>query len=60
VEYSIKEIVYNSRGERGMIVNISQDNPEFYQVLFDKDWLTGRADYIHRSNLRAANKTTKE
>jgi len=47
MKYSIKQDVVDSKGNRGTVVNVAEDHGKvFYQVLFDKDWLTGEAEYI--------------
>ena len=47
MKYSIKQDVVDSKGNRGTIVSVSSAHGKvFYQVLFDKDWTTGKADYI--------------
>jgi hypothetical protein len=54
MKYSIKQAVVDTRGNRGQIVNVSTSNGRtFYQVLFDKDWSTGRADFIPEDQLFA-------
>ena len=55
MKYSIKQDVIDSNGNRGTIVNVSESHGRvFYQVLFDKDWTTGKADYIPEESLSAA------
>jgi len=48
MKYSIKQDVVDSRGNRGTIVSVypAEDGKVFYQVLFNKDWATGKADYV--------------
>ena len=54
MKYSIKQDVIDSNGNRGTIVNVSESHGRFfYQVLFDKDWKTGKADYIPEESLSA-------
>ena len=54
MKYSIKQDVVDSKGNRGTVVNVSEVHGKvFYQVLFDKDWLTGKADYIPEESLAA-------
>ena len=51
--YSIKQEVVDKHGNRGRIVDIAVTNGRiFYQVLLDKDWPTGKADFIPEENLR--------
>ena len=52
MKYSIKQDVVDTKGNRGTIVNASETRGDaFYQVLFDKDWSTGKADYVPEENL---------
>lgn len=52
MKYSIKQDVVDTKGNRGTIVNASETRGgTFYQVLFDKDWSTGKADYVPEENL---------
>jgi len=52
MKYSIKQSVVDKRGNRGQIVNIATlHGRTFYQVLFDKDWSTGHADYVPEDQL---------
>lgn len=52
MKYSLKQVVVDSRGNRGQVVDFeSLDGRNFYQVLFDKDWNTGKADFIPEENL---------
>ena len=54
MKYSIKQLVVDHRGNRGQIVNITHHNGRvFYQVLLDKDWITGKADYIPEDLLKS-------
>ena len=47
MKYSIKQDVVDSKGNRGTVVSVSEVHGKvYYQVLFDKDWTTGKADYI--------------
>tara|TARA_R100001377_G_scaffold71660_1_gene47312 strand:+ start:685 stop:930 length:246 start_codon:yes stop_codon:yes gene_type:complete len=56
MKYSIKQDIVDTRGNRGTIVNVSNDTSAiYYQVLFDKDWATGKAEYISEENLHDAN-----
>ena len=59
MKYSIKQNVVDSKGNRGTVVNVSEAHGKiFYQVLFDKDWLTGKAEYIPEEYLNAV--TTRQ
>lgn len=53
LKYSIKQEVVDKHGNRGQIVDIAVTNGRiFYQVLLDKDWATGKADFMPEENLR--------
>jgi len=53
MKYSLKQVVVDRRGNRGQVVDFeSLDGRNFYQVLFDKDWSTGKADFIPEDQLR--------
>ncbi len=52
MKYSLLQVVVDNRGNRGQIVDFKAlDGQNFYQVLFDKDWSTGKADYVPEENL---------
>jgi len=52
MKYSLKQVVVDRRGNRGQIVNVASTNGRnFYQVLFDKDWGTGKADFFPEEQL---------
>lgn len=54
MKYSIKQEVVDRRGNRGMIVDVVKTHGKvFYQVLFDKDWSTGVADFVPEKHLKA-------
>tara|TARA_R100000697_G_C5339210_1_gene168586 strand:+ start:328 stop:516 length:189 start_codon:yes stop_codon:yes gene_type:complete len=58
LKYSIKQEVVDNHGNRGQIVDIAVTNGRiFYQVLLDKDWITGKADFIPEENLRSPRKS---
>ena len=49
MKYSIKQDIVDTKGNRGTIVNVSDSTSAiYYQVLFDKDWATGKAEYISK------------
>ena len=53
MKYSLKQEVVDSHGNHGQIVDIAVSNGRiFYQVLLDKDWATGKADFIPEEKLR--------
>jgi hypothetical protein len=53
MKYSLLQVVVDSRGNRGQIVDFKAlDGQNFYQVLLDKDWATGKADFFPEENLR--------
>ena len=52
MKYSIKQDVVDRKGNRGTIVASSESNGRvFYQVLMDKDWMTGKADFYPEEDL---------
>ena len=56
MKYSIKQDIVDTKGNRGTIVNVSNNTSAiYYQVLFDKDWATGKAEYISEENLHDVN-----
>ena len=60
MKYSIKQEVIDRRGNRGMIVDIVKAHGKvFYQVLFDKDWNTGAADFVPEKHLKAVDNYQK-
>jgi len=60
MKYSLKQVVVDNRGNRGQIVDFKAlDGQNFYQVLLDKDWATGKADFFPEENLRLPSRLQK-
>lgn len=59
MKYHIMQTVVDSKGNRGQIVSMSfVKGRNFYQVLLDKDWDTGRADFYTEDSLMVVNENT--
>ena len=60
MKYSIKQEVVDRKGNRGMIVDVVKVHGKvFYQVLFDKDWASGDADFLPEKYIKAADSLQK-
>ena len=60
MKYLIKQDVVDNYGNRGTVVNTSESQGIiFYQVLFDKDWATGKAEYVSEEKILPVLKKTQ-